>query len=47
MKSSKTKENLNTKGRPKMPAPPKAGISKSSERRFGCGGNIKKCGGKI
>lgn len=28
-------------GRPK-PATPKAGITKSGKRRYGCGGNIKK-----
>lgn len=41
MKANKTRGNLNSQGRPKAPAPPKAGLSKDRNRRFGAGGKLK------
>ena len=38
----KSKGNLEQKGRPKVPAPPKAGVTRDGKRRFGCGGKVKK-----
>ena len=29
------------------PAIPKAGVTKNRSRRYGCGGKIYKCGGKL
>lgn len=31
----------------KKPSTPKAGITRSRARRYGCGGNLKKCGGSL